>query len=102
MKPHPVGDLQFVKATHRSPYGLIASEWQRDGAKFDWQITVPPNTTATVCVPAASLNDVTEGRSAAIKAKGVKSFRYENGRALFEVEAGNYHFTSSLLERATQ
>lgn len=102
MKPHPVGDLQFVKATHRSPYGLIASEWKRDGAKFDWQITVPPNTTATVCVPAASLNDVTEGRSAAIKAKGVKSLRYENGRALFEVEAGNYHFTSSLLERATQ
>ena len=34
MRPEPVGDLKFVKATHRSPYGLIASEWRRDGAEF--------------------------------------------------------------------
>ena len=38
MKPQPVGDLTFVKATHHSPYGLIASEWHKDGDKFDWQI----------------------------------------------------------------
>ena len=31
MKPLPVGDLTFVKATHRSPYGLIASDWKRNG-----------------------------------------------------------------------
>ena len=29
MKPTPVGDLTFVKATHNSPYGLISSEWHR-------------------------------------------------------------------------
>ncbi|HEY9175438.1 MAG TPA: glycoside hydrolase family 78 protein, partial [Verrucomicrobiae bacterium] len=102
MKPHPVGDLKYAKATHRSPYGLIVSDWKREGAKFDWQITIPPNTTATVCVPAVNLNDVTEGRLPAIKAKGVKAFRYENGRAIFEVESGNYHFTSSLSPEVVQ
>ena len=37
MKPMPVGDLTFVKATHNSPYGWIASEWHRDGKVFDWR-----------------------------------------------------------------
>ena len=41
MRPHPVGDLQSVQATHHSPYGLISSEWQRNGANFTWNVTVP-------------------------------------------------------------
>ena len=28
MRPHPVGDLDWVKASFRSPYGLVRSEWQ--------------------------------------------------------------------------
>jgi hypothetical protein len=36
MRPEPVGDLQFVKASHRSPYGLIASDWQKQGDVFRW------------------------------------------------------------------
>jgi alpha-L-rhamnosidase len=51
MKPTLVDDLKFVKATHRSPYGLISSEWHKDEMNFDWEIEVPPNTTATVYVP---------------------------------------------------
>ena len=86
MKPMPVGDLTFVKATHNSPYGLIASEWHKDGKKFDWQIEIPANTTATVYVPATGLKAVT--------AKGVKASRFENGRAVFELGSGKYHFVS--------
>jgi alpha-L-rhamnosidase len=39
---------------------------------------------------------VTEGHGPALKAKGVKSFRYENGAAVFEVESGTYRFVSSI------
>ncbi len=31
MRPHPVGDLTWVKASFRSPYGLVRSEWQQEG-----------------------------------------------------------------------
>ena len=86
MKPMPVGDLTFVKATHNSPYGLIASEWHENGKKFDWHIEIPANTTATVYVPATGLKAVT--------AKGVKASRFENGRAVFELGSGKYHFVS--------
>ena len=86
MEPHPVGDLTFVKATHNSPYGLIASEWHRDGEKFDWQIEIPANTIATVYVPATSLEKVV--------VKNAKASRFENGRAIFELGSGKYHFIS--------
>jgi alpha-L-rhamnosidase len=80
MKPTPVGDLTFVNATHRSPYGLISSEWHRDGDKFDWQIEIPANTTATVFVPAGKLGRVTES------GKPVMSN--------LELGSGKYHFVS--------
>jgi alpha-L-rhamnosidase len=96
MKPHPVGDLKFVRGTHRSPYGLIVSEWQHNGTRFDWQITVPPNTTATAYVPASDLNGVLENGRPATKATGVRGFRYENGAAVLQLDSGQYRFRSNL------
>ncbi len=92
LKPQPVGDLKFVRATHRSPYGLITSHWRREGSRFDWRITVPPSTTATVCVPANSVDCVSEGGRPARRAQGVEFMRMEDGRAIFHVGSGNYHF----------
>ena len=88
MKPQPVGDLKFVKATHNSPFGLISSEWHRDGNKFDWRIQIPANTVATVYVPATSVDAVTAGDATPA--------RFENDRAVFELGSGSYHFTSQL------
>lgn len=96
MKPHPVGDLNFVRASHRSPYGLISSHWQRDGERFDWQITVPANTTATVSVPATGMEAVTESGNAAVEAEGIAAVGFGQGRAVFEVQSGSYRFISRL------
>jgi alpha-L-rhamnosidase len=93
MKPHPVGDLKFVKASHRSPYGLIRSEWQRDGDTFDWRVTVPPNTTATVYVPARDANSIRENVKPIAKASGVEFLRSEADRVVLKVAAGAYRFT---------
>jgi alpha-L-rhamnosidase len=86
MKPTPVGDLKFAKATHESPYGLISSEWHRDGGNFDWKIEIPANTTAIVYVPATSADTVS--------IEGAKPSRVENGRAIFELGSGKYHIVS--------
>ena len=96
MKPHPVGDLTSVRATHRSPYGLILSEWKRTARAFDWQITVPPNSSATVYVPTTAPASVTEAGHPAAKVKGVKFLRKENGAAVYEVGPGSYRFTAKL------
>jgi alpha-L-rhamnosidase len=92
LKPCPVGDLTFVRGTHRSPYGLVASEWRKEKGKFDWRVTVPANTTATVFVPATDAATVTEGGKPAVTAPGVRFVRMEEDRAVFEIGSGEYRF----------
>ena len=94
MQPHPVGDLRFVKATHDSPYGLIVSDWKREGGTFNWQITVPANTTATIYLPAKDPERVSENGKPASRVADVKFQRMENGCAVFKIGSGQYHFVS--------
>jgi alpha-L-rhamnosidase len=56
-------------------------------------VTIPPNTTATVFVPAAQARDVSEGGKPATRSAGLKFLRLERGRAVFAAEPGSYSFT---------
>jgi len=94
--PQPVGDLKWVKASYDSVRGRIVSDWQRSEGKFVLNVTIPPNTTATVCVPAASASAVQESGKAAARSRGVKFLRMESGQAVFEIESGSYVFESRL------
>lgn len=85
IRPYPVPGLQFVKASHKSLYGTIASEWKRDGAAVTLNVTVPPNTTATVYMPAAAQPSTPDG---------AKFLRMEGGRAVFDIASGSYSFTA--------
>ncbi|HMD62046.1 MAG TPA: family 78 glycoside hydrolase catalytic domain [Opitutaceae bacterium] len=94
MRPTPVGDLTSVKASYRSLYGTISSEWRRQGATFSLDVTVPANATATVFVPTRSAADVTESGKPAAKADGVRFLRSEGAAAAYEIGSGTYHFRS--------
>jgi len=94
IKPVPVGDLTWVKAHYDSLYGRIASNWQRDGDKLTMDVTIPVNTTATICVPTKDAAGVTESGNPAAKAKGVKFLRMNIGAAVYEVGSGCYRFCS--------
>ena len=94
MRPEPVEGLAFARASHRSPYGLIASDWEKRDGVFRWKVTIPANTTATVYVPAKSVETVSESGKPAIQARGMRFLRMENGRAVFSAGSGNYSFES--------
>ena len=96
IKPQVVGDLKWVECSYDSPYGQISSNWKRDGQKITMNITIPPNTTATVCVPVTAKDaaGVTESGKAAANGVGVKFLRMENNAAVFEVGSGSYRFCS--------
>jgi alpha-L-rhamnosidase len=94
IKPAVVGDLQWVTAHHDSPYGRIVSNWKREGEKLTMDVTIPPNTTATIFVPAKDAASVTESGKPAGEANGVKFLRMENGAAIYAVGSGNYQFQS--------
>jgi alpha-L-rhamnosidase len=92
LRPYPIEDLTFVKASHQSMYGTVRSNWRRENGHFVLYVSVPPNTTATVFVPAKDGAKVTESGQPADTAKGVKLVRNENGMAVYDVESGNYSF----------
>ncbi len=96
MKPTLAGDLNFVKASFRSVRGMIRSEWTKDETSFDWEITIPSNTSATVYLPAKSRSGITESGERAGLNAGAKFLRVEEGRALFEVNSGTYQFSCPL------
>jgi hypothetical protein len=92
--PHPVGNVTWTKASYNSVRGKIVSDWKRDGKVFTLNMTIPPNTTATVFVPAKSEESVTESGKPAAQSVGVKFLRMEGGRAAFAVDSGEYSFKS--------
>lgn len=94
LRPRPVGDLTFVRATHRSLYGPIVSDWKIGNGTFFWTISVPPNTTATVYLPVRDAAAVTESGKPASKAEGVRYLRMDAGSAVYSVGSGTYSFRS--------
>lgn len=94
VRPQPVGDLKWVRASHESNYGPIAVSWNRDEKEFRLDVTVPVNTTATIFVPAANPESVLESGQAATQSPRVKFLRMEKNTAVFEVGSGKYAFVA--------
>ncbi len=95
MKPYVLGDLTYVNASYNSMYGKIESSWKLSQNKFQWEVTIPANITATIYAPTLDKEDVMEGNSKASRAESVKFIRWEDHRAVFEIESGHYSFTSN-------
>jgi hypothetical protein len=82
INPQPVGNVTWTKASFNSIRGKIISDWKLDGGKFTLDVTIPANTTATVCIPSKSEGDVTEGGNPASQSRGVSFLHEENGRVI--------------------
>jgi len=51
IQPQPGGSLTFARAQHLTAYGAAESGWRLQNGQIDVNITVPPNTSATVILP---------------------------------------------------
>ncbi|BAV05174.1 alpha-L-rhamnosidase [Filimonas lacunae] len=97
MKPENMDGLTYVNASYQSVNGAIVSNWQKKEDLFNWQVTIPANTQATLYIPANDSAGVTEGGKPAAKAAGVRFLRMEGRTAVYSVASGSYHFSSALL-----
>ncbi len=86
IRPEPVGDVKFAKASHISPYGLIKSEWKKSKNGFELTVEIPANTRATVYLSAAKNAIISEG------GKTIKPTSYKAGKALIAIGSGSYRF----------
>jgi len=99
IRPNPVDDLAWVKAERETMHGLIRVSWRKSAQEFVLEATVPPNTTATIYVPARSARDVTEDGKPLAEAKGLKVIAEKDGRVSLEAASGSYRFAATALIR---
>ena len=78
LTPNFVVGLDRFEASHDGPYGKIISSWLRNGKKIIYNVTIPPNSTATVKLP---------------EVKGTKTFlNTKTVSGKIELTAGAYKF----------
>lgn len=94
IKPQPVGDLQWVRATHETVRGRISSAWEKVDGKFKLSLEIPTNARAEVHVPARDAGKVTEGGREAARSAGVQFLRMEGNAAVYGVGSGRYEFVA--------
>ena len=92
MKPDFVQGLTHVDASYNSAYGIVKSNWTKTTGHFEWTITLPPNTTAQVYIPAENVGQLRESGQKLKDAEGVRFIRMEGSKALVGIGSGEYKF----------
>jgi alpha-L-rhamnosidase len=96
IRPAIAAGLTNAQAAYESPAGLIESAWRVNGKRLLLNVTVPPNTTATIYVPATTADQVTESGIPAARSREVSLLRSEEGATVFRVGSGKYQFESQI------
>jgi alpha-L-rhamnosidase len=86
--------IDWVRAEYDSARGRIISHWRQSESAFEFDASVPANTTATVFLPAASVDKIEESGKPLSQAAGVRYLRMEGDRAVLEVGSGSYRFVA--------
>ena len=94
----PPSGLDWAGGTVPTPRGAIAVAWRRPssrGAEFVLDVTVPPNASATVHLPATTVRDLTEGGRPLHDASGIGRVTARHGEVVVAVGAGHYELRSA-------
>ena len=95
LQPQPGGSLTSARGTHLSPYGQIVSAWRAGKGTFDWDVVVPPNTTATARLPVPPSARLTEAGGPLDAADGVSRVGTQGNAVSCELVSGEYHFRAA-------
>ena len=80
--------VSWAKASFDSPAGMIHSHWRRENKNTTLDITIPPNSVATIYLPDE------DGKDIKVNNDFAKKIGKKNGYILFEVQAGKYQFSN--------
>lgn len=88
--PQPTAGLTWVKSSHQTVRGRVVSNWNRTGQGFAFEITIPPDASATIVLPSGT---VTESGKPLAEAEGIQVVE-SSGIAATTMKAtsGQYRF----------
>lgn len=88
-RPHPGKELTHVKAELESVRGKIRAGWRTNGDRFEYEVEVPPNATATVYLPSK------DGAQVMHDGKPVTGQR-DGDQVAIRIGSGVHQFSASL------
>ena len=94
LEPYGTRILAWAKGGMDTVRGRIGSEWQVTDGGFTWKVIVPANSRATLLLPTASAEGVTESGQPLAQVAEVKLAGLDRGRVRIEVPAGSYEFSA--------
>ncbi len=95
VRPQPVGDLTWAKASYMSVHGPIESGWRLENGRFHLSVTIPANTSATVVIPTSDPNSATEGNLPVERTEGVRVLERSRDEVILGVGSGTYQFSAA-------
>ena len=57
-----VQDCSWANVSYDSPYGTVTSHWKKTLQHVEWDVTIPCNTTADICLPDGTIRQVGSGK----------------------------------------
>jgi len=96
IQPHPGGGLTYAKARLESLYGPVACDWDIKDNVMTVIIQIPPNTSATVTLPWARLEETTVGGKALEEVKSVQVLSRNPEALELRVGSGEYRFAYTI------
>jgi alpha-L-rhamnosidase len=94
IQPRPGGGLTHANASLQSMHGYVASGWEIADGKMTVRVEVPANTTATVRLPKAKLEEVSEEGKPLADRADILGARQSRDAVVLELGSGKYVFVS--------
>lgn len=92
IQPQPGGGLTCANASVHSMYGRVASSWELKDGRMILQVEIPANTSATVWLPHAKLEQITESGRPLRAARGVSAVQQAGQAVTADLGSGSYLF----------
>lgn len=91
LAPQPGGELTRARGKLDSMNGQIVSSWKRREGSFEWEVSVPPNTTATATFPVPAKASIKESGKPIANAPGISKGKTA---LTYELTAGRFKFSA--------
>ncbi len=92
IKPHLDTRLTQAASKYITGYGLVKSSWKAGEQTIDFDVEIPANTKATIFIPAAAVENISESGKALSTVKEIAVKGKEGNYIKVEVGSGKYNF----------
>ena len=92
LRPRPGGGLTMAKAGLKTIYGQVGSAWTLADGRFNYEVTIPANTTATVTLPVADASTITADGKPLAQLADAELTKPTDGDVTFTLGSGSYQF----------